>query len=191
MVALPAQAARAVLFLLSVSIVGLILKSLQELMFTGAPAWIAITAILAYLLYRRAERWTGGPAFRMRVRTDLAEGNARICIFEPASVVEHEEVEDEGPSYVIETTDGKRLLLSGQDMVPHKRRGFPWSKFAAIEAPASGVLFRLEKRGESIPVTKKRPQLCYELARDLGAFQRTLVVLGDDQVARLDDEQDD
>ncbi len=186
-VAWSAQIGRAVLFLLSMVIVGFIFRALLSLMSIEEPFWIVPTLILGYLLYRRAERWTGGPVLRRHVRQDLEDGSVRITVIEPADVTEVEELEDEGPSYIVKTGEDDWILLSGQEMLPYKRRGFPWSKFGVEEAPHSGVFFGLTRMGDPVPVDRKIPPMSYELARDLGTFKRTFIVLDDAARALLDE----
>ena len=176
-VAWSTQVFRAVLFLLAVAILGAAFHALFDLVNIEAPIWTVPTAILAYLLFRRAARWTGGSTFRRLVRRDLEQNEAQVTEIRPVEVIEIEELEDEGPSYIIKTDDKEWILLSGQEMLPYKRRGFPWSRFSADEAPNSGVFFGLSKTGDSIPTDRTLPPLSYELARDLGSFNRTLVFL--------------
>ena len=178
-VAISTQVLRAVLFAIAVGVVGLVFRALFAVIGIAAPAWAVPTAIVGYLLYRRAERWTGGAAFRKRVRQDIEQGEARLSVINPADVTEFEELEDEGPAYVIRTDENEWLLLSGQELVPHKRRGFPWSQFSIAEAPNSGVFFGLERMGDPIAVDRTLPSMSYELARDLGTFKRTFIVLDD------------
>ncbi len=180
-VAWSTQIFRAVLFLLAVAIVGAAFRALFDLVNIEAPIWIVPTLILAYFLFRRGARWTGGSALRRLVRRDLEQNEAKVTEIRPVEVIEIEELEDEGPSYIIKADDGEWMLLSGQEVLPYKRRGFPWSRFSANEAPNSGVFFGLTKTGESIPTNKTIPPLSYELARDLGSFDRTLVVLDENR----------
>ena len=107
-------------------------------------------------------------------------------VIRPVEVTEVEELEDEGPGYFVKADDDTWIFFSGQEMLSPKRRGFPWSEFGAVEAPHSGVFFGLKRMGDSIPVERTIPPLPYELARDLGAFQRTLVLLDDDARALID-----
>ena len=183
-VAVSTQIGRAVLFIAAVIIMAGLFRLAQTFFPIEAPAWLLPTALVAYLLYRRAGRWTGGPDLRRRVREDLEANEVRELIVRPVEVTEYEEEEDEGPSYVMRTDDGQWLLLSGQDMARCKLDGFPWSEFSVIEAPRSGFFFGLGKRGDSIPVHKTLPQIPYEVARDLGAFERTMVIL-DEPALRL------
>lgn len=185
-VALSTQVGRAVLFCAAVLIMAGLFRLLQSLFPIDAPAWILPTVIVAYLLYRRAGQWTGGPALRRLVREDIAGGEVRVLRVKPVEVTEFEEEEDEGPAFLIKTDDGQWLLLSGQELVRPQQGGFPWSEFGIAEAPHSGTFFGIEKFGEPIPVDKKLPPMSYELARDLGTFKRTVVVLDEPARALLD-----
>jgi len=176
-VAVSTQIGRAVLFVLAVIFLAGVFRILQTLLPIDAPAWIVPTALLAWLLYRRSGRWTGGREFRRKVAADLADGNARILKLEAVEAIEFEEHEDEGPTYAIRTADEQWVMFSGQDMLSHKRRGFPWTEFGVAEAPHSGLFFGLEKNGDPVPVARTLPPLAYETARDIGTFARTAVVL--------------
>ncbi len=185
-VAVSTQTGRAVLFFAAVLVMAGLFRLLQSFFPIDAPAWVLPTGIVAYLLYRRAGRWTGGPALRRLVREDIAGGEARVLRVRPVEVTEFEEEEDEGPAFLVRTDDEQWLLLSGQELVRPQQDGFPWSEFGIAEAPHSGTFFGLEKFGEPIPVDRKLPQMPYELARDLGTFKRTVVVLDEPARALLD-----
>jgi len=176
---------RAILFLLPILFVGILFRSLFALMSVEAPVWLLPTGLLAYLLYSRAGRWTGGRALRQLVRQDIEQGEARQDVIRPVHVTEVEELEDEGPSYFIRSDEDDWILLSGQDMVEHKLRGFPWSQFSVDEAPHSGTFFGLTRMGDPVPVDRVIPPLSYQLTRDLGALSRTYNVLDDAGVAQL------
>ena len=96
-VAMSTQVFRAVLFAAAIAIVGLVFRELFTLVPIAVPVWVIPTAIVAYLLYRRAERWTGGSALRRLVRQDIEQGEARLSVITPVEVIEFEELEDEGP----------------------------------------------------------------------------------------------
>ena len=185
-VARSTQLGRAALFLVTIAVVAALFRGLFRLASVDAPVWVVPTLIVAYLLYRRAGKWTGGPEFRKLVRRDLEQGEARITVIRPVEVTEVEELEDEGPGYLVKTDDGTWIFFSGQEMLSPKRRGFPWSEFGAVEAPHSGVFFGLKRMGDSIPVERTIPPLPYELVRDLGAFQRTMVLLDDNARSLID-----
>ena len=186
-VAWSTQIGRAVLFVLGMTFVAILFRSLFALMTIDAPVWVLPTAFIGYLLYRRAGRWTGGSAFRHLVRQDIEKGEARVTVINPVDVTEVEELEDEGPSYIVKTDQGDWVLLSGQELVQHKMRGFPWSQFSVDDAPHSGVFFGLTRSGDPVPVDRTIPPLSYELARDLGSHSRTFTVLDDAGVALLED----
>jgi hypothetical protein len=168
-------------------IVGLVLRAMFALVAIDAPVWLLPTALLGWILYRRAGRWTGGPAFRQLVRQDMEHGEARVSVIRPVEVTEVEELEDEGPSYFIKTDEDDWILLTGQEMVSHKLRGFPWSQFSVDEAPHSGTFFGLTRMGDPVPITRTIPPVPYELARDLGVSSRTFTVLDEAGVALLEE----
>lgn len=170
-------AIRAVAFLAVVALIALACRGVQELLMVGAPWWLIPTAILSLGFYRWAGRWTGGPTLRRQIRQDLAAGKLRITVLEPVVVEEIPEIEDEGPSYVIETGDGEHYLLTGQWLDGCRRRGFPWRCFGVMEAPRSGRFFGLRAMGDSMPVTGTRGPLSYQQARDLGCFQADFIHL--------------
>ena len=175
--ALSTQAFRAVIFVGVIFVLGLVFRSLQHTFLTSPPLWLIPTAVLAIGLYLRSGRWTGGRAFRRLVREDLNAGKASITIIEPVSVVEVEEREDEGPSFLIETSTGDTVLLTGQELDRYKRKNFPWSKIGVIEAPNSKRFFGLKRMGESIQVKGKIPPLSYEKAKEIGCFEQTFIIL--------------
>lgn len=185
-VAWSTQFGRAFLFVLAISFAGVLFRSLFALTTIDMPIWLLPTAALAYILYRRAGRWTGGPAFRQLVRQDIDQGEARLTVIRPVDVTEVEELEDEGPTFIVRTDEDDWVLLAGQELVRHKSRGFPWSQFSVNEAPHSGTFFGLARMGDPVPVERTIPPLPYELARELGAADRTFTVLDDAGVALLD-----
>ena len=177
-VALSTQLFRGFLFVIFIAGLGLVLRGTQQAINpAGAPWWVFPTGAFAMVLFVYSKRWTGGREFRKSVRKDLTSGKARALIVEPVSVIEFEEEEDEGPSYLVETADGETVFLAGQYLEPYKHRKFPWSRFHIIEAPFSGVIFRIERRGDPIPVDETRPALAYEIAKKLGCFKHRYVVL--------------
>ena len=186
-VAWSTQIGRAFLFLLVLFFVGAIFRSLFALVAIDTPIWFVPTAILAYFLYRRAGRWTGGQAFRRLVRQDIENGEACVTVIRPVDVTEIEELEDEGPSYIVKTDENDWVVLSGQEMVAHKLRGFPWAQFSVDEAPHSSMFFGLTRMGDPVPLNRTLPPLRYELARDLGAASGTFTVLDESRVALLDE----
>jgi hypothetical protein len=176
-VALYIQLLRAVLFLVFIAFVGTLLRSIEVGLLGDSYYFLIATAIVAALIYFRSKRWTGGTELRRQIREDLKVGKAKVLILEPATVVEIEEVEDEGPSYIIENTSGETILLTGQHLYQAKHRRFPWSRIEIVEAPHSSMFLSLKKAGSPIPVTSKRAALPYETAKQLGCFDRSYIIL--------------
>lgn len=177
-ICLSTQLFRAAVFMLAVAAVGWSFKSLQALIApTSWPFWVLPTAIAALVLYVYSEKWTGGRTLRSRIKHDLAKGNCKLLIVEPLSVAEYKEIEDEGPSYLIETKEGESILLTGQYLSHYKSRKFPWSKFAIMEAPHSKINFGLKKMGESIPIFNFLPPMELDTAKELGCFEHDYILL--------------
>jgi hypothetical protein len=176
-VSLSTQVIRAFLFSISVIFIGIFFHWLQHLVWQEWPLWIIPTVALAVWLYFHSSHWTGGPKLRAKIRRDLAVGNVLISILEPESVEEVDELEDEGPSYIIQTKDGSMYLLTGQDMEQYTSKHFPWSKIGVIETPYSKQFLGLRKMGEPIPISGKRPPLSYQVLKNLGCFQSNFIVL--------------
>lgn len=169
---------RALVFIVPVVLTGLILRGAQRAIGLGDGMWWLIpTMVAAFGFSFVVRRWTGGPRLSRCIREDLESGMARVTIVKPASVVEFEEQEDEGLSYLIETVDGDAIFFGGQYLDTYKRRKFPWSEFHLIEAPRSKVLFRIERHGEPLVVKEVRPQLPYHSLKKIGAFNSDYVVL--------------
>jgi len=168
---------RVTLFVLSVGMFGAILRGIQIKIFGGPPLWALVTVAVGMWFYIKSKKWTGGPEFRKQTRRDLEAGVAKVTVIEPAHVTEIDEVEDEGPSYIIESKKGESILLTGQWLVRTKKRQFPWSKFEIAEAPHSGHFFGIRKQGEPIPISAKRDAPSYEQAKKLGCFDRNYILL--------------
>lgn len=170
---------RASIFAIFIGLLGAILRGIQIKTFDAPPIWLAATAIIGVAIYVRSKKWTGGSELRRKIRQDLEAGVSRVTVIEPAFVTEIEELEDEGPSYIIVTRAGESVLLTGQWLVWIKKRKFPWSKFEITEAPASGHFFGVQNRGDPIPVSQKRDPLAYEQAKALGCFHSNYILLDD------------
>lgn len=176
-VALYIQLLRAVLFLVFIVIVGTFFRAIEFGLSGNGYYFLIPTAIVAVLIYLRSKRWTGGAALRKQIREDLKAGKAKLLILEPTTVVEIEEVEDEGPSYIIEDKSGETVLLTGQHLDEAKHKRFPWSRIEIVEAPHSSMFLSLEKAGSPIPVTSKRAALPYDVAKQLGCLDHSYIVL--------------
>ncbi len=177
------QLLRLLLFLVAIAAVGAIFRFVQALLFEGLPLWLLPTLLVGVLLYSRSGRWTGGPALREKIRQDLAGGQVRVLRVELVDVIEVEEQEDEGPSFIVETRSGETILLTGQYLAAAKARKFPWTCFELIEAPKSKLFLGLEKVGEPAAVNSRRPPFSYEVAQRLGCFERDYVILNEAQKA--------
>ena len=57
-----------------------------------------------------------------------------------------EEIEDEGVTIIVLTSDGETILFSSQEL----KESFPWKEFEIIEAPHSKILLNLRRLGDSI-----------------------------------------
>jgi len=166
-------------FILFTVVLGAILRGIQIKTFDAPPIWAGVTTAIAILVFVKSKKWTGGPEYRKSIQRDLDAGMARVTVIEPAFVTEIEELEDEGPSYIIETKQGQSILLTGQWLVWTRKRKFPWSKFEITEAPDSGYFFGVRKQGKPFPVGAKRDAFTYEQARDLGCFESNYILLDD------------
>lgn len=187
--ALSTQLLRGLIFVVFIFVLGLLFRSLQHTVLITPPLWLFPTAMAAIWLYFRSGRWTGGREFRRRVREDLEAGVASITIIEPVSILEVEELEDEGPSFLIEASSGDTVLLTGQELERYKRKNFPWSKIGVIEAPRSKRFFGLKRMGDPIRVDGTMPPLCYDKAKELGCFEQNVIIL-DERKRRILDEAD-
>ena len=176
-VALYIQLLRAALFLVFVVIVGALFRAVEFGLSGNGYYFLVPTAIVAALIYFRSKRWTGGAELRRKIREDLKVGQAKVLVLEPTTVVEIEEVEDEGPSYIIEDKSGETVLLTGQHLDEAKRKRFPWSRIEIVEAPHSSMFLSVKKAGSPIPVTSKRAALSYDVAKQLGCLDRSYIIL--------------
>ena len=179
---------RAATFAIFIGLLGAVLRGIQIKTFDAPPIWLIVTAAIGVALYMKSKRWTGGPELRRKICQDLEAGVSRVTVIEPAFVTEIEELEDEGPSYIIVTKAGESVLLTGQWLVWIKKRKFPWSKFEITEAPLSGHFFGVQNRGEPIPVSQKRNALSYEQAKALGCFHRNYILLDHDSKQLLQED---
>ena len=171
---------RVSVYVVFIGVLGGMLRGCQIKTVDAPPIWLAVTAIIAVVIFVKSKKRTGGPELRTKIRQDLEAGVSRTTIIEPAFVTEIEEQEDEGPSFIIVTKEGELVLLTGQWLVSIKKRKFPWSKFEISEAPLSGHFFGVHNRGEPFPVSQTREPLGYEDAKALGCFHSNYIVLDDD-----------
>ena len=170
---------RAALFLAVVGVGALLARAIVRAASSALPVlshpvwWIAPSCLLAWLLYRRSSRWTGGPEFRRQVSRDLARGQLAVRQVEAIDAVSFEEVEDCGPCYVVLTRDGATILFDGQYLEAYRRRGFPWTSFEIREAPESGVFFGFRRLGERLLPSARLPSLSFAERKALGSFNKS------------------
>ena len=157
-VAISTQVFRAITFIIFVIVIGAFFRWLQDLIWTGFPIWIAPTVAISIWVYLKSNRWTGGKKLRSKIRDDLADGKVVISVLEPKSIEEVEELEDEGPSYIIQTDDDGLYLLTGQEMAIYKSRNFPWARFGVVETPHAKRFLGLRQLGNPLQNVRRESQ---------------------------------
>jgi hypothetical protein len=175
---------RAAAFLAAVAVVGLILRGLYRLVTTPATpslvqqAWWGVPTLgFAAWLYRRAGGWTGGRAFRQKVRADLRGGVAVGRRVTAVDAIEIEEQEDEGPTFFLRTDDGRTMFFAGQYLERYQRKGFPWKAFDIFEAPESGLLMDIDAADERLVPSMRRGPLSWEHTKRLGLLRKRYGVI--------------
>ena len=177
---------RAVLFVLVVVLVGWLLRATHALSakLTSAfshPAWWVLPLIVFSLgLYRLMGRFTGGRAFRSKVRADLKGGQAALHRIVAVDAIEIEEQEDEGSGVFILTDDGRTMLFAGQYLDRLKSKGFPWRAFDIVEAPESRAFFHITAAGERLKPSARRQPLTWDEAKTFGVLNQKYRVLNVD-----------
>lgn len=172
-------AVRVVIFFLFVIIIGAFFRWLQGLFWTGIPVWAILTLAISTWCYYKSSLWAGGDKLRAKVREDLSLSKVVISILEPNSVEEIEELEDEGPTYIIKANNGAIYLLSGQELGNYKLKGFPWARIGVIETPHSKIFLGLRQMGNPIPVNAKHKPLTYKHQKELGCFEAHFITLNE------------
>jgi hypothetical protein len=168
---------RALVFAAVVGFAGIVLRGLHRLIRNRHPIlaydvwWILPVTAIAVLLFVRSRRWTGGRAFRTRVRADLVRGKIAVRRVVAVDAVEIDEQEDEGPAYFILTADGTTVLFAGQYLDRLKSKGFPWTAFDISEAPESKVFFGISSAGDRLKPSASRPALTFEEGKAYGIFK--------------------
>ncbi len=169
---------RATLFLGAVAIVGLLVRALYRLIPGSATLprshegwWIVPTLAFAAGLFIVSDRWTGGRPFRQKVRADLRRGMAHGRRVTAVDAIEIEEQEDEGPTFLLRTDDGRTMFFAGQYLERYRRKGFPWTAFDILEAPQSGVLLDIVAAGERLAPSLRRAPLAWEETKRLGLLR--------------------
>jgi hypothetical protein len=177
---------RAILF---IAVVLLVTASLKSIHSSFAPKeglggnrlfWIIPALAFVVWFHSAWQRWTGGARGTADIRKDLARGEVAIHHVQVLDAIEIEEVEDEGPSYFILTDEKEVLYFSGQWLDREKRKGFPWTTFNILEAPASRTFFSLKKTGERFRPSHIRKALDWETLKKFGAFKGSYRILNVD-----------
>ncbi|MFK5922875.1 MAG: hypothetical protein QM496_11905 [Verrucomicrobiota bacterium] len=162
---------------------GLIFRGFSQILFTKTSNtltdifWVLPTAAFALYIWIRSGKWTGGRQFHDAVKKDIAGGNARVLSVKITDAILIEEQEDDGPSYIILSTEGETVFFSGQYLDRLQAKGFPWSEIEIVEAPESKVFFGIKKKGARINPSVNRMPLEYEEAKSMGAFDNDYQVL--------------
>ncbi|HXV72296.1 MAG TPA: hypothetical protein VEB69_12970 [Acidimicrobiia bacterium] len=176
-VALSTTIGRVALFLVGVGIVSLLSWSFARQVTPRVGQWWPLVPLaFGGWLFRVSGGWTGGPEFRRRVKEDIVGGVAAVRRVSAVDAIEIEEVEDEGPSYFILTSDGQTLYIGFQELDRHKSRGFPWTEFEIVEAPNSGTFFSLKKIGGKLQPSLVRSQLPWDEMKQIGFDKRYRVL---------------
>lgn len=171
---------RILMFIIFVVGLSLLLQKMQHiLLISKIDWWLIPTFVLSIYIIIYSKSWTGGQEFRQKVKDDLRQGQVKISIIDVDLVIEIKEEEDEGPSFIVVTKDGEKILLTGQDLYKYTDKQFPWSQFEVLEAPYSKVFFGLKQLGKPIVVNNRLPPFTYEQAKSLGCFEKDYIVLDD------------
>jgi len=170
---------RAVLFLAAVVGVGALARVIQRAIAGPElfPIWLLVPAIFGIALYRRSGRWTGGSAFRERVREDLASGMMAVIRIDAVDAIAVPEQGDSGPTFFLLTADGKTMVFSGQYLVPYVAKGFPWRSFEILEGAHSRVFFRLSRIGDPLPPSTTLAPLSWDDSKAAGMLGREFATL--------------
>ena len=172
-VSVGAYAARAILFVAAISLVGATSRLLQQWI---GWLWLVPTVLFGGVLYVRAGRWTGGRALRRRIAQDVRANAVRVHNVRPREAILFEEREDEGPIVFLLDEDGDTLVFTGQELARQVARGFPWQEFEIREGAHSHRFLGLERRGAGVRLNPSlvRPPLSAEQHEqlDLGAVTR-------------------
>jgi hypothetical protein len=158
---------RAVLFLVAVAAVGGVSWRVQQGLSITQPFWLLPPILFGIFLYRRADRWTGGPELRERITQDLAANIAQVHRVRVRDAVVFEEQEDEGPVVFVLTEEGDTVVFLGQEFARKLSRGFPWRQFEIRETPHSRRFLGLTRIGDAFPAEKK-PLLSRERYKEFG-----------------------
>jgi hypothetical protein len=127
------------------------------------PLVLLIGVVLFWVITR-----SGSRAFGEKVKDDLRRGEAAVHRVDVIDAIEVEELEDEGPSFFIKTTEGTILYFAGQYFYRYQKRKFPWKSFEIIEAPSSKVFFALKPLDSQFKPSYIRKPLSWEQAKRFG-----------------------
>ena len=166
-----ASIGRAALFLIAITLVGVVSRRIQQGFFeTSAPLWLIPTLLFGISLYRRASRWTGGGELRDLITRDLETNQALVHRIRVREAIVFAEQEDEGPIVFVLTETGKTAVFLGQDLARQLSRGFPWQAFDVRETAHSRRFLRLERIGDPFDRAETRPPLSRERYKELGLY---------------------
>jgi hypothetical protein len=170
---------RAVLFLAALAGVGALARLIQRAVAGPEvlPFWLLVPAIVGIALYRRAGRWTGGSAFRERVRQDLASGMMAVIRIDAVDAIAVSEQGDAGPTFFLLTADGRTMVFTGQYLEPYVAKGFPWRSFEILEGAHSGVFFRLSRIGDPLRPSSTLAPLSWEDSKAAGMLGKEYATL--------------
>ncbi len=167
-IALGVTIGRAVFFLIVTAILLTLSRKIYLLFVWPLPNgshpvwWIIPPACVMAWVYKISARWTGGRDFRNKVREDVKQGILSITQVDIVDAIEIEEIEDEGPTYFVETADGQTMLFTGQYLESYRRKGFPWKSFEIREALNSKVFFGLSPLAKPLNPSLIRAPLSWD-----------------------------
>ncbi len=159
---------RAALFFVALAIVALPSRSVQLLLGLPDPLWLLPATGAGAFLFVRSRRWTGGRELRNRIRLDLLQNQARVCVVRVREAILFQEREDEGPTIFVLDEGGETILFAGQEFARHADRGFPWKTFEIRECPRSRRFLGIRRRGDKFEGCGIRPPLPAEQFGSLG-----------------------
>lgn len=107
------------------------------------------------------------------VREDIEKGNVKIKVFRPVAAWLIEDIDDEGPGYLLQLPKNRILFLQGQHLYwtegseeseifghdgPADRstsREFPNTEFGIVSGPSSGWFLGLACLGDPLPISRR------------------------------------
>jgi len=136
------------------------LPDVNEVAPTLLLAITAVVLVLGLLVLKREYGQIKSPgSYSSNIDADLRAGVAVVEVLDVDEVYEIEEVEDEGPGFLMSLRDGRVLFLVDQDFCPYSLRAgahekefaetvFPNRKVEHTYAPNSGVVFSTKGLGD-------------------------------------------